>query len=108
MLEYRNTPIGDGLKSPNEIMFGRKIRGILPNYKNLERERENREIKEKLIDRQLRQKEYYDRNAHNLKPINVNDKVYVKKELNKPMVPARVTRICDRPRSYEVQLPNVI
>ena len=106
MLEYRNTPIGDGLKSPNEIMFGRKIRGILPNSKNFEREKENREIKEKLIDRQLRQKEYYDRNAHNLKPVNVNDKVYVKKEFNKPMVPARVTKICDRPRSYEVELSN--
>ena len=74
-------------------MFGRKIRGILPNSVNFDKERENREIKEKLIDRQLRQKEYYDRNAHNLRPINVNEKVYVKTELNKPLVPARVTKI---------------
>lgn len=106
MLEYRNTPIGEGLKSPNEIMFGRKIRGILPNKINYERERENRELKEKLISKQLRQKDYYDRSAHNLRPLNINDKVYVRKDLNKPLVPARITKICDRPRSYEVELSS--
>ena len=30
LLEYRNTPVDNNLKSPNEIMFGKKMRGIIP------------------------------------------------------------------------------
>lgn len=30
LLEYRNTPITDKILSPVELMYGRKIRGILP------------------------------------------------------------------------------
>lgn len=38
--------------------------------------------------------------------MRVNDQVFVRKELNEPLKPARVTHICDRPRSYKVQLEN--
>lgn len=106
LLEYRNTPISKDLKSPNEIMFGRKIRGVIPNNRNVELEKEYENIKNKLIARQDVQKNYYDRNAHDLKPLNVNDRVYVKKEARQPLVPARITRICDRPRSYKLELKN--
>ncbi|KYQ59895.1 Uncharacterized protein K02A2.6, partial [Trachymyrmex zeteki] len=29
LFEYRNTPVSDKIPSPTELMFGRKIRGIL-------------------------------------------------------------------------------
>ena len=29
LLEYRNNPLDTGLESPNELMFGRKVRGII-------------------------------------------------------------------------------
>ena len=32
--------------------------------------------------------------------------LFVKKNLNKPNVPATITKICDRPRSYELELEN--
>lgn len=73
LVEYRNTPIGEELKFLNELMFNRKVRSLLPLSINSERKKEMREIRNKLLERQLRQKVYYDKNAHNLKPLKVND-----------------------------------
>lgn len=41
-----------------------------------------------------------------MKPLKVGDKVYVKKVLNEPNVPAKITKICDGPRSYDLELGN--
>lgn len=88
-------------------MFSRKVRGLLPIQVDPEKEKENLKIKNELINRQMIQKEYYDRNAHGeLKPLKVTDKVFVRKELHKPLVPAEITKICDGPRSYDVELSN--
>ena len=106
LLEYRNTPIDKNLKSPNEIMFSRKLRGLLPIKIDQNKVKEYNKIKNQLLDKQLKQKEYYDKNARDLKPIKINYYVIVKKELNKPLVSAKVTNLCDRPRSYEVELTD--
>lgn len=42
---------------------------------------------------------YHNKAAHDLKPLKVNDKVFVKKDLSKPNVPDKITKVCDRPRS---------
>lgn len=62
--------------------------------------------KKKLIDRQRKQKFYYDRTARDLNPLNVNDNVFVRKVLKKELEPATITKICNRPRSYEIKLNN--
>ncbi|XP_043470235.1 uncharacterized protein K02A2.6-like [Leptopilina heterotoma] len=56
LLEYRNTPITHELESPNELMFNRKTRGLLPikiDEKNVEK---NKLVKCKLEERQSKQK----------------------------------------------------
>ena len=107
LLEYRNTPKKKNLKSPNEIMFLRKIRGIIPNVISKQLIKQNAEIKKRLEDRQKLQKMYYDRNAQSdMSPVKSNDPAFVKKELNKPPVPAKIIKCCDRPRSYKLELEN--
>lgn len=106
LLEYRNTPISNEIKSPNELLFGYKTRGILPiNVKRNEWEK-NELVRQKLLERQNEQKLVYDRKSQNLNPLKLGDDVYIRKEECKPLEPAVVTKICDRPRSYEVQMSN--
>lgn len=105
MLEYRNIPIANNIPSPNELMFGRKTRGLLPHSMKLNRIDHN-EIKQRLEDRQCIQKQYYDKNAHALIPLQVNDKVYVRKEPGKPLIPGTIKELGRRPRSYEVELED--
>ena len=106
LLEYRNMPIDKDLKSPNEIMFWRKIRGLLPFKINESLKKDHESIKKKFLQKQISQKSYFDKNTHNLKPLNVRDQVYVRKDLNKPLIPAKIIDKCDRPRSYKVKLEN--
>ena len=73
VLEYRNTPIDKDLKSPNEIMFDRKVKGLLSRKIDYHKEKENLDIKNKLIYKQTWQKSYYDKNAIDLKPLKKSD-----------------------------------
>lgn len=104
LLEYRNTPITAEIGSPAELMFGRKIRGLLP-HKQIFSNKKNEEIRNKLIERQNIQKAYYDRGVVNPKPLKSNDDVYVQKSNN---IKERgiVVEECERPRSYAVQLES--
>lgn len=91
LLEYRNTPVDTNLKSPNELMFNRKIRGIVPIININKQKIDHNDIKNKLIDRQNEQKRYYDKKTHERKEeIGLNNNVYVRKDMNKPLQPGRV------------------
>lgn len=59
-----------------------------------------------MLLKQLNQKHQYDKNARDLKALKDDDTVYVMREPNKPFVPARIVKSCDRPRSYEIELEN--
>lgn len=106
LLEYRNTPISNEIKSPNQLLLGLKTRGLLPFSIEKECQLKNMEVKTKLQERQNVQKYNYDKSAHKLEPLNVHDQVFVRKEKNKPLVSGKVTDYCNRPRSYEVELDN--
>ena len=49
-------------------------------------------MKEKLIERQKKSKQYYDDKAKDLKPLSENDTVYVPKDLKKPLVKDQVVQ----------------
>ena len=106
LLEYRNTPIDNNIKSPNEIMFGRKIRGILWVENLNENTVDYNEIKNRLFEKQVKQKMYYYRNSHALRPVRVHEDIYVRRGINKPLEQGKITGVCERPRSYEVKLNN--
>lgn len=105
LLEYRNTPIDVGTKSPNELMFGRKVRGIVPilAHQTTPNVQQHTKFLEK---RQLIQKRYYDKNSHVQKQAKVNDKVYVQTKNKDPLKPGRIVGTCDRPRSFQIELEN--
>lgn len=102
LLEYRNTPISKDLASPAEILMGRKIKGLLP----IEDEKGKYvEVREKLIELQNKQKQYYDKNAKGLKELKEGDKVYLQKERNgKQWSPGVIKNKIDGRRSYIVKL----
>ncbi|XP_026672572.1 uncharacterized protein K02A2.6-like [Ceratina calcarata] len=106
LLEYRNTPISDQIGSPNELLFGHKTRGLLPI--RIQRDKIDRDCKnkQKLQIRQETQRKQYDKNAHNLEPLNINNRVFVRKDLNMPLLPGKITNVRDTPRLYQVQLDN--
>ena len=81
LLEYRNT--SKNLETPNEIMYGRKMKGFILNKIDENDNKKYSKIKNVLKERQNSQKEYYNKNAHNLKPVKINDQVYVRKEIKK-------------------------
>ena len=86
-------------------MLGRKIRGLLPQKELIFPNKNFETSRNQLIDKQQVQKLYYDRGTVNLKPLKVNDDVYVQK--NKDQTErGKVVTICDRPRSYGVQLKS--
>lgn len=78
LLEYRNTPISDKIPSPAEILFSRKLRGILPFKNNDLKPRVHTNVRKCLQDRQTVQKYYFDRKARVLSKLNKGEKVLVK------------------------------
>lgn len=106
LLELRNTPINGTLKSPNEILRGRKVRGIMPVQNDKPVINDYKKIKSLLENRQNIQKCYYDKTAHYKKPVKIDDKVFVKTRANYPLEQGTIIERCDRPRSYKIEFKN--
>lgn len=53
MLEYRNTPVSKEIPSPAEILFSRKIRGMIPCKRSLLKPKVAQNVKHNLEKRQL-------------------------------------------------------
>lgn len=106
LLEYRNTPITDKIPSPTELMYGMKIRGLLPTLNT--RSAQNEQTQQLLKDRQNTQIRYYNRSAKDLNFFKAGDQVLVKRNMNSPLQPATVVNTCDRPRSYKLEFTDGI
>ena len=104
LLALRTTPIGDGLPSPTEILFNRKIKGALPI---IQEKNQNMNIKQKLMQRQLSQKKYYNKHTKDLPDLVSHQKVYVQNNsgLWKPGV---VVKKLKEPRSYLVKVNDAV
>lgn len=108
MLEYRNTPLGNNLPSPAQLLFGRRLKGHVPISKKMLVPEYNFPNYDKILKiKQNMQKSYFDQHAKNL-PDNLkqNDLVVVQNK-NKEWEPGRIVeKNFFRPRSYNVQLDN--
>ena len=103
MLHLRATPVDSHMKSPAEILFGRPIRTTLPSH-HLAREQSTTEH---LLHRQTEMKETHDKHAGNeLPPLHVGQPVRVLHPKEHTWIPAKVSRVCEEPRSYEISTPN--
>lgn len=50
LLEFRNTPLSSDIPSPAELLFNRKIRGIVPGQSSNFRPKMNSNVRSKLIE----------------------------------------------------------
>ena len=107
LLHLRATPLGAKLPSPAELLLGRQIRTTLPSL-HLCRHPDSDEIFDNLSRKQEKMKEDHDRTAGpNLPLLQVGQRVRLRDNTSyTTWIPAKVTKICDQPRSYEVETPN--
>lgn len=103
LMAYRNTPISGINLSPSQIMFNRRVRTKLPISRNLLKPKLNTNIKEKLLKRQNKQKQYFDKGSKILKPLKPGDNVLIYNFDNKTWEPAQVINKTKNPRSYVVK-----
>lgn len=108
LLEYRNTPISTELGSPNQLMLGRNVNGILPNF-NVTKEKNENGVNtyEKLKARQASQKRYHDKGARELENFEVGDQMRIR-DNNKNSFEKQgiITSEAEKPRSYNVLSDN--
>ena len=108
LLEYRNTPINKHVRSPAQLLFGRRLKGEIPiKEKLLIPEFDTTSMKIFLKVGKEREKSYYNRNCKNLKQLSVGDDVIVQNSISKKWEPAKIVKIdVNRPRSYFVKFQN--
>nr|XP_054770401.1 uncharacterized protein K02A2.6-like [Lytechinus pictus] len=103
MMHLRATPVDNNLRSPAEMLFGRPIRTTLPSH-YLPRDSAATEF---LLNRQDKMKEVHDRHASSdLPPLHVGQPVRVLHPRDNTWIPAKVSKVSEEPRSYEVSTPN--
>lgn len=104
LLEYRNTPLSTKEPSPAELLFGRKIKGIIPIKQELLKPKYDIEShKTNLKCKQTGQRNYYNKSFRNLPDLQVND--FVLMQHNQLWKPGKIVAVdSTRPRSYVVKL----
>ena len=108
LMEYRNTPRSEG-RSPNQVVFGRNLRTLLPSHSkslngtdNVEAE-DGRRKKETLAQKT---KENYDRQNKLLQGLQGRDKVIVQDPTTKKWSHRGVIIQVGRRRSYQIKLES--
>lgn len=102
LMQHRNTPLKDINLSPAQLMFSRRLRTKIPICdKLLKTEVPQVDVKTTLQEKQRKQRKLYNRNAKDLPPLEVGDKVNVQRGLE--WEPAIVVEKHPSPRSYIVQ-----
>lgn len=106
-LELRNTPLYNDINSPAQIHYQRSLKSILPIIQKQLRTKNISitKIRDKLIDKQKKQKYFYDRHSKVLPDVQNNKSVYVKSN-NCRNIPGTVLNKNVRPRSYNIQMHN--
>ena len=100
VLNYRSTPVSNTIPSPAEILMNRQLRTRLNTPSKKSRKKTNG-IREKLKERQMKQKQYYDKGAKELPILKPKEHVYLNE--NDEWKPAVVVRASKSPRSYYIQ-----
>lgn len=105
LLEYRNTPLDKNMPSPAKLLYGRKIKGIVPvNDKLLLPYHQFENYSKQLTAKQDKQKAYFDQHAKDL-PDNLNkNDVVVQNEMKEWEPGIIINKSSSRPRSYDIKL----
>ena len=105
LLAYRDTPRGDGLQSPAQLLFGRKLRTQLPTTAAVLKPHtpNERQVQDKLVKRQETAKYHHDNHARKmpLKPLEPGALVRIHD--GKEWIPGEVVEKDPLPRSFRVR-----
>lgn len=105
LLVYRNTPIEGINLSPAQMFMGRRLKTALPMAAELLKPENTGKIKEKLKNRQQKQKHYHDKySSKDLKSLKPGQKVAVLHD--KKWIPGTVIEKHQTPRSFVVETPS--
>ena len=105
LLEYRNTPIGN-VASPAQVLMSRRLRSHLPNTKRQLKPQvvDSEKMKKKLEEKQVKQKQCYDKGSKKLSTLEEEESVRV--QVKSKWKPAVIKGKLQAPRSYIVQMSN--
>lgn len=101
ILNYRNTPLDSDMPSPCQLLMGRRCKTKLPVSKKLLKSEVPKTQTKNFVNRQNKQKFFYDKKTKELPKLNVQDNVYIQRE--KVWEPAIVVEKTDNARSYVVK-----
>ena len=82
LLAYRNTKIDDIGLSPAQIFLGRMLKTTLPTAAPLLTRENSKEIQNKLKNRQLKQKKYYDHGKKHMPELQNGQRIVIQNERN--------------------------
>ena len=105
LLCLRATPVDHKLPSPGEILRGNKLSTPLPT-KILNNRKDTEEIRNRLAIRQDTMKEYHDRKARPLKPLEKGQHIRFQLQPQGAWIPGKVVEKAEEPRSYVLETPN--
>ena len=100
LLVYRTTRISSDIPSPAELLNSRKYSALLPTRARLLKEGE----RERLLELQSKQKEYYDRTAKDLPEIHAGTEVYVQLNPESQDWSKATVLSSDNNRHYKIRL----
>ena len=102
LLEYRTTPIDKIIPSPAEILFGRKLKTLLPISEQLLNTPKNEFYKSQFKNKIIGSNSYYNKKAIDLKKMYKGDRIVIQQKDN-TWTPGRIVKVDeDRPRAYKV------
>ena len=108
MLDYRNTIIDDIGLSPAQMFLGRRLKTNLPTTSPLLKPDNADVVKQKLQNRQNKQKEHHDKTTSKvpLKPFKVGDEAVMRHDNKEQWRHVTIKKQHETPRSYVVETPE--
>ncbi|XP_052746992.1 uncharacterized protein K02A2.6-like [Bicyclus anynana] len=102
LLSYRNTPRDSKLSSPAQLLMGRRLNCRLPVHPGLLEPKPVSKCEyDKLVNRQIKSKRYYDQHCKLLPELDVGDQVIIHDQ--EKQTRGQVIMKASAPRSYMVQ-----
>lgn len=102
LLQYRNSPLKYLNYSPSQLFLNRICKTKLPICADLLKPALCQNVKERLLQRQTINKNYFNKTATDLKPLKDDQNVVIYNHVDKYWEPGKIVQQHSSPRSYQV------
>lgn len=105
MLQYRTTPRNNNMPSPSEMLMSRQLHTKLPISSDGLKPKilDSRKIREIFEQQRSNSSRYYNRNAVSLKPVEIGEKIYFKRNPTSEWFSGIIVEKCREPRSFLIR-----